>query len=90
LYRAETAGDFDKISVSHGATKLVEERNLLLAAASADQQFHLPGVDVPAEQHHRLEIQLEAFFPPEPKRMVSPARNLLPSDLLPKIFEGLV
>jgi hypothetical protein len=62
LYRAETAGDFDKISVSHGATKLVEERNLLLAAASADQQIHLPGVDVPAEQHHRLEIQLEALL----------------------------
>lgn len=62
LYRAETAGDFDKIRVSHGATKLVEERNLVLAAASADQQIHLPGVDVPAEHHHRLEIQLEALL----------------------------
>ena len=62
LYRAETAADFDKISVSHGATKLVEDRNLLLAAANADQQIHLPGVDVPAEQHHRLEIQLEALL----------------------------
>ena len=61
LYRAETAGDFDRISVSHGATKLVEEQKLLLGTATAGQQIHLPGLDVPAEQHHRLEIQLEAF-----------------------------
>lgn len=61
LYRAETPGDFEKISVSHGATKLMEAGNLLFAAANAGHQIHLPGLDIPADQHYRLEIEVEAL-----------------------------
>jgi hypothetical protein len=61
LYRAESAGDFEKISVSHGATKLMEDGDMLFAAANAGHEIHLPGVDIPADQHYRLEIEVEAL-----------------------------
>ena len=61
FYRAETTADFEKIGVSHGATKLMEDGNLVFAAANAGHQIHLPGLDIPADQHCRLEIELEAL-----------------------------
>ena len=61
FYRAETAADFEKIGVSHGATKLMEDGNLVFAAANAGHQIHLPGLAIPADQHCRLEIALEAL-----------------------------